>query len=284
MSIPLPQVPILMYHAIARPGETSSRLAVSPSAFGAQLAFLHSEGFKTITVCELSAVLNEDAGKFPDRTIVLTFDDGYEDFHSQAMPLLERYGFTATVFITTGWVKDAGPPLGQKRPGRMLSWSQITEAAHAGIEIGGHSLHHPELDRLPEKLLRDELYTSRAQIEEKLGTQVTGLAYPFGYSNVRVRRAAREIGYDYGCAVSNMMVGPEPDLFALPRLTVGRSMAMPAFHQVVRGRIPMMLLKDRILTKGWAVVRRSRATFDRVLPTDKRDPSANPAKFSDGEY
>ena len=256
-SAPTLLVPILMYHEIAQPPETNSRLAVSPDAFAAQLAYLYDEGFKTVTAAELSTV-TADAGQLPDRAVVLTFDDGYEDFHSRAMPLLERYGFTATVFVTTGWVQDAGPLPAGRRPGRMLSWSQLAEAADAGIEVGAHSYHHPQLDQLPEKLLREELYRSKAQLEDKLGSSVTGLAYPFGYSNARVRQVARDAGHGYGCAVSNMIMSPTSDLLALPRLTVRRSTTMPAFQRVVRGRVPMMLLKDRALTKGWAMVRRAR--------------------------
>ena len=255
-SAPTLLVPILMYHEIAQPPETTSRLAVSPDAFAAQLAYLYDEGFKTVTAAELSTVM-ADAGQLPDRAVVLTFDDGYEDFHSRAMPLLERYGFTATVFVTTGWVQDAGPSAG-RRPGRMLSWSQIAEAADAGIEVGAHSCQHPQLDQLPEKLLREELYRSKAQLEDKLGSSVTGVAYPFGYSNARVRQVARDAGHGYGCALSNMIMSPTSDLLALPRLTVRRSTTMPAFQRVVRGRVPMMLLKDRALTKGWAMVRRAR--------------------------
>ena len=262
-SAPPLSVPILMYHEIAQPPETTSRLAVSPDDFAAQLAYLYGGGFKTVTAAELLAAV-VGAGQLPDRAVVLTFDDGYEDFHSRAMPLLERYGFTATVFVTTGWVQDAGPLLVGRRPGRMLSWSQIAEAADAGIEVGAHSRQHLQLDQLPEKLLREELYTSKAQLEDKLGSPVTGLAYPFGYSNARVRQVARDAGHCYGCAVSNMIMSPTADLLALPRLTVRRSMGMPAFQQVVRGRVPMMLLKDRALTKGWAMVRRARSTLDMV--------------------
>jgi peptidoglycan/xylan/chitin deacetylase (PgdA/CDA1 family) len=252
-----------MYHEIAEPADTTSHLAVSPAVFAEQLAYLHEEQFKTITVAELSAALMGGMEKFPERPVVLTFDDGYEDFHSQAMPLLERYGFTATVFVTTGWIRDAGPPLAGRRPGQMLSWSQIAEAAHGGIEIGAHSHQHPQLDQLPERLLREELYTCKAQLEDKLGSAVTGLAYPFGYSDARVRQVARDAGHSYGCAVSNRVLNSTSDLFALPRLTIRRSVAIPAFQQIVRGRVPMTLWKDRALTKGWAMVRRTRQRWMR---------------------
>jgi peptidoglycan/xylan/chitin deacetylase (PgdA/CDA1 family) len=257
-------VPILMYHEIAPPSETSSRLAVTPEAFAAQLAFLHDEGYETVTAVDLSKIL---AGKEkrPDRAVVLTFDDGYADFHSRVMPLLDRYGFTATLFMTTGWVRDAGPPPAGRRPGLMLSWSQINEAVRAGIEVAAHSHSHPQLDRLPLKRLSDELSISKAQLEDKLGCPVTGLAYPFGYSNARVREVARELGHGYGCSVGNVIMSGEADLLALPRLTVRRSTGMPAFQQLVCGsNLRWLYLKDRALTKGWAAARRSMAALGSV--------------------
>ena len=145
----------------------------------------------------------------------------------------------------------------------MLSWSQIAEAAHEGIEIGAHSHQHPHLDQLAERLLREELYTSKAQLEDKLSSAVPGLAYPFGYSNARVRQVARDAGHAYGCAVGNMVLSSTSDLFALPRLTIRRSVAVPTFQQIVRGHVPMMLWKDRALTKGWAMVRRTRQRWRR---------------------
>lgn len=258
------QVPILMYHEIGESSETSSRMAVRPTAFAAQLAHLRNAGFKTITASVLSAVLADDAEELPDRIVALTFDDGYENFHSRAMPLLEQYGFTATVFVTTGWVQDAGTPPTRKRPGRMLSWSQITEAAGAGIEVAAHSHQHPQLDQLPEKVLREELYTSQAQLEDKLGLPVPGVAYPYGYSNTRVGQVAREASYAYGCVVGNLTASPASDLFALPRLTVRHSTTMPIFDQLINGQA-MTLWKHRALTKGYAVVRRTRATLTMAM-------------------
>lgn len=260
-SASLSRVPILMYHEISESSETNSRLSVSPTAFAEQLSYLYNAGFKTIAAGALSAMLVGDYRDLPSRTVVLTFDDGYEDFYTRAMPLLDQYGFTATVFVTTGWVQDAGTQLARKRPGRMLSWSQVIEATLAGIEVGAHSHQHPQLDQLPAKLLQKELSCSKELLEDKLGISVPGLAYPYGYSNARVRRAAREAGHRYGCTVRNMLVGPTSDPFALPRLTIRRSTTMPVFHQIVDGSIPMTLWKDRALTKGWAVVRRARSTL-----------------------
>jgi len=266
-----PPVPILMYHEIAGPAETTSRLAVAPHALREQLAYLHDEGYTTITAAELSAVLH-GRGQLPDRAIALTFDDGYEDFHSRAMPLLQRYGFTATLFVTTGWIQDAAPLATGHRPCRMLGWTQIAEAANAGIEIAAHSRLHLQLDQLPRKLLYDELYVSKAQLEDRLGFSVTGLAYPFGYSNVKVRQAVRDLGHDYACAVGNVLIGKEPDLLTLPRLTVRKSMRISAFRRLVHDSdVQRIYFKDRLLTKGQAMVRRTRAGlggFSRVRQDD----------------
>jgi peptidoglycan/xylan/chitin deacetylase (PgdA/CDA1 family) len=260
----LPTVPVLMYHEIAEPPESLSRLAVSPGAWAAQLACLHDEGYRTVTAAQLAAAL-AGRGQLPDRAVVLTFDDGYADFHGRAMPVLERYGFTATVFVTTGWVADEGPLPAGRRPGRMLCWGQIGEAAAEGIEIGAHSRWHPQLDQLPGRLLREELYASKARLEDRLGSAVPGMAYPFGYSSARVRQAVAELGHDYACAVSNARLSSESDRLALPRLTIRRSTTLAAFEHVVRGgSAGRIYLKDRALTKGWAMIRRTRAAVGGV--------------------
>ena len=153
---------------------------------------------------------------------MLTFDDGFADFHRAALPLLVRHGFTATVFVTTGWTADAAARSDRGAPDSMLCWSQIRESAAAGIEIGAHTHRHPQLDQLAAGALREELEDSRALLEDGLGQPVTGLAYPFGYSNTRVRAAAPAAGYEYACAVGNRFAGRQADRFALPRLTIGR--------------------------------------------------------------
>ena len=115
-AVPRPPVPILMYHEIAGPTETDSQLAVPPSAFASQLGYLHDAGFQTLTAGTVAEIMNGGGGQLPDRAVVLTFDDGFEDFHRQALPLLDRYGFTATLYVTTGWVEDAGPLPAGRRP------------------------------------------------------------------------------------------------------------------------------------------------------------------------
>jgi peptidoglycan/xylan/chitin deacetylase (PgdA/CDA1 family) len=253
-------VPILMYHEISARPDTSGKLAVPPQTLARQLEYLASHGYRTLTASTVAAALAARA-PLPERAVVLTFDDGFADFHDRALPLLRRYGCTATLFVTTGWIADAGP-LGAAgpRPGRMLTWSQIIEAASEGIEIGAHSHCHPQLDQLGRERLGTELTTSKQSLEDALGIPVPGLAYPFGYSSARVRRAATDVGYAYACAVGNAVAGREHDPFALPRLTVRASTVESTFGRAVRGQgIPKLYRTDHVLTKGWAMVRRTRA-------------------------
>lgn len=254
-------VPVLMYHEIAGQAQTDSPLAVTPRAFAEQLAFLHGEGFRTVTAAALPAALA--AGTPLDRLVVLTFDDGYEDFQARALPLISEHGFTATVFVTSGWVQDDREWPDAVRPGRMLSWSQVAELADAGIEIGAHSSRHPQLDQLAPGRLREELYASKARLEDRLGRPVPGVAYPFGYSSARVRAVARAAGYGYGCAVRNRIASPGADPFAIPRLTVRRSTTLADFRAMVDGHLTPTLLRDRALTRGYAAVRRTRALLGR---------------------
>lgn len=249
------RVPVLMYHEIADTAATPSRLAVAPDVFADQLTYLRDAGFNAITAGELSAILAGGAGDLPEQPIVLTFDDGYGDFYSQGMPLLKQHGFIATIFVTTAWVGKEG----EKK--RMLNWRELTEAEQSGIEIGAHTCKHPQLDQLPENLLREELYVSKSMLEDNLGLPVPGLAYPFGYSNPKVRQVARELGYTYGYAVGNAMTTSSADTFVLPRLTVRRATTMDDFRKMVHGQDTPMLQRDRVLTSGYSVVRRARSTL-----------------------
>jgi peptidoglycan/xylan/chitin deacetylase (PgdA/CDA1 family) len=245
-------VPVLMYHEIAGIRATSSKLAVAPEVFACQVRYLHDAGFTAISAGALAASLAGDGQELPERPVVFTFDDGYGDFHSQALPVLRQFGYTATLFQTTG---DIGVV---RAAGRMMSWREIAEAAEAGVEIGAHSVTHPQLDQLPAAKLREELQASKSQLEEHLGMAVRGLAYPYGYSNERVRQVAREVGYGYAYAVANTMTARGADNFALPRLTVKRATTMDSFRKMVNGHDTLALRRDRALTGAFSVVRRAK--------------------------
>jgi peptidoglycan/xylan/chitin deacetylase (PgdA/CDA1 family) len=258
-------VPVLMYHSVtAAPPSSTRRLSVHPDAFAQQLDLLRRHGFSTPTFGEFAAAL-QSGRDLPERSVVLTFDDGYADFHDTVLPLLDARGFTATLFVTTGWLADAGARAAGRPLDRMLSWAQLRALARAGIEIGAHSHSHAQLDQIRGAALGEELRLSRALLESGAEVPVRTMAYPFGYSSAAVRAEVRAAGYRYAAAVANTVGGGGADPLALPRLTVRRSTDAGTFERIVRGEgLARTYAVDRALTRGWAVVRRSRHAVDRV--------------------
>jgi peptidoglycan/xylan/chitin deacetylase (PgdA/CDA1 family) len=243
------EVPILMYHSIGG----ADRLAVRPEAFAEQMAYLRDHGYTPVPLGART--------RPADRPVVITFDDGYADFHEHALPVLDRLGFPATVFVTTGWLDDAGPYAAGRPLGRMLTWRQTEEIAACGVEIGAHGHSHAQLDQLGRPALRDELRRSRSLLQDRLGRTVAVMAYPYGYSSARVRHEVRAAGYDKACAVANSVMTTGHDPLALPRLTVRAATSIEGFGRALDGR---GFRTDHALTKGYAVIRRSRYAARRL--------------------
>jgi peptidoglycan/xylan/chitin deacetylase (PgdA/CDA1 family) len=261
-------LPVLMYHSVSEAPTTSTRaLSVRPGMFGAQLCSLRRQGFTGLTFGEL-AQRRRTGQPFPARPIVLTFDDGYADLIEEALPKLIEHGFPATVFVTTGWLRDAGRYATTTPPGRMLSWAQLAELSAAGVEVAAHTHSHPQLDQISAAQLRAELGDCKQLLEDRLGCPVRSLAYPYGYSSKRVRTVARESGYLQAAAVANAPAAANCDPFRVPRLTIRRSTSSASFDWTVNGKqIPLHYGPARALTAGWAVVRRSRSVL-RTLPRE----------------
>ena len=253
-------VPILMYHAVAdEPSSATLSLSVTPRALEEQLRHLVERGFTGLTFSDLADAFRT-GGALPDRPVAITFDDGYADFADEAWPILRRYGFPATVFVTTGWIADAGKDAAGSPLGKMLTYSKLRELTAAGVEIGAHSHSHAQLDQLADADLSRELAESRALLTDCIGAPVRSLAYPYGYSTERVRAAARTAGYQCAAAVRNVRATPSDDVFKLPRLTVRRSTSEAEVAAGRGGADRPVYRKDRLLTAGWACVRAARRT------------------------
>ncbi|MBW1599273.1 polysaccharide deacetylase family protein [Streptomyces sp. JJ38] len=256
-----------MYHNVARfPTTETLRLSVSPEAFAAQVEVLADRGHTPLTAAELAAAWRS-CRPLPERPVLITFDDGYAGVHRYALPALRRHGFPATLFAATGWLR--GPRQAQAVPDAMLSWPQLRELAAGGVEIGGHSHSHPQLDQLPDARLRHEVRHCRALLAEALGQSPVSFAYPFGYSSRRVREAVRSAGFGQALAVRNALADPRRQgPYALARLTVRRTTTLSEFTRMVDGvGLGRGFARDRLLTRGYAVVRRTRAAAGKARLT-----------------
>ncbi|MEV1050617.1 polysaccharide deacetylase family protein [Streptomyces sp. NPDC049887] len=258
-------VPILMYHAIAhRPAPAVHGLSVAPDAFAEQMELLGERGFTPVTTAGLGRAWRHGE-PLPPRPVLITFDDGYEGVHRHALPVLDGLGFASTLFVSTGWLRGAHEEGGA--PDTMLDWGQVRELAAAGTEIGGHSHTHPQLDQLDDRRLRFESLRCREVIAAEVGEAPVSFAYPYGYSSRRVRQAVRAAGFAQSLAVGNALARRRQGPYALERVTVRRSTDAAEFERLVEGRgLALGFAGDRALTKGYAVVRRTRRAL-RLLRT-----------------
>ncbi len=172
-------ISILMYHSLDSSGSVTS---ITPQIFETQMVRLSELEYSVVSLRQAVAELQEK-GNWPDKSIVLTFDDGYANVHEHALPVLVRHGFSATVFVVTGHVGLANDctqtahGLGHQT---MLSWNQVKDLADHDIEIGAHTLSHADLSGLEPEAVEREIIGSVEEINSQLSEPVETFAYPFG--------------------------------------------------------------------------------------------------------
>ncbi len=196
-------ISIFMYHQIAEiPGEADPRgQAIPPAQFERQMRHLASNGYSCLSLEQ--AVNHFRSGEqVPARSFVLTFDDGYQDFRTNACPILEKYGFTATVFLVAGRMGARSDWWGQDgaRSGLLLTWDEARDLAQRGYSLGSHSLSHPFLNRIDERAAFEDIRQSRALLEDRLGRQIDFFSYPFSETNPRVAELVEAAGFSAACA------------------------------------------------------------------------------------
>ena len=158
----------------------------------------------------------------PERTVVLTFDDGYSDFYFSAAPVLRRLKLPATIFVPTGLCGGANRspgPSGWISPQPLLDWDQVAALAKEGFSFGAHSISHPALPALSAEEAKHEIAGSKTELQERTGQKVEFFAYPYGRWSPAVRAVVQE-EYRGACSTGAGVVEPDADPFALPRVDV----------------------------------------------------------------
>lgn len=183
-------VPILLYHRVPKDASQRGAWAVPLDDFRAQMAFLAGND---IAVCTLEAFFEAYRARKPlgRKSVVLTFDDGYGATCENVEGVLDRYGYPATLFLTTGLVGERDP-MGSHDEG-MLTWEQVRGLRSLRVEA--HTVNHPRLSSLDVRAVREEVRACKATLEEKLGRAVTHVAYPFGSYTRAVRAEVKSAGY-----------------------------------------------------------------------------------------
>jgi peptidoglycan/xylan/chitin deacetylase (PgdA/CDA1 family) len=191
----------LAYHGLGEipPAQDPYRLSVAPAALRRQIAALHRYGYRLVTFGDLVRRTAEGAGR---GLAALTFDDGFADNLA-----LAELGVPATVFVVSGWL---GAPHPDAPWARILDPGEIRRLHAAGIEIGAHTVTHPDLTALDPEAARVELEQSRRDLEALVEAPVTSAAYPYGRATAATVRACAEAGFAAACRTKSEGTPDDP--------------------------------------------------------------------------
>lgn len=218
-------VPILMYHYIRVNPYPSDRvgfnLSVTPDNFNAQMDYLSSHGYQTVSLDELGAALFSGAS-LPKKPIVITFDDGYKDVYTAAFPILKSHGMRAVSFVITGFV--GGP--------NFLTWDMINEMKESGVfTFESHTVNHIGLTYASGERIRQELKDSKNTLQAHLRYPVNWVAYPYGNVNGNVASIAQQTGYVGALGTNGGRYQSANNMFTLPRVRIGGSDTVGSFAE-----------------------------------------------------
>lgn len=215
------RVPVLMYHYVAQnpnPKDIArNSLSVAPDKFEAQMDYLSKNGYTPISLDTLFAIFNKQATS-PQKPVVLTFDDGYQDFATIAFPILRRFNFKAVEFIATGLIGGS----------YYMNWDQIKQIQSSGlVTFEDHSVTHANLSSLNYAAIIKQMQDSKNILQSETGYPVNFIAYPYGISNNNVLQAAKQVGFVSGFGT---WFGKTANAgFNLPRIRVSGSWSTKEF-------------------------------------------------------
>ena len=218
-------IPILTYHKFCT-GDSTDSYCINISRFEQQMAYLKENGYQVITVSQL--VECAEKNNFPHKPIVITIDDGFNSVYKLAYPVLKKFGFPATLFLYTNFIGNGS---------NQLSWREIREMMHQGIEVGSHTITHcnllhrknnePQKDYL--RRIKEEIFLSKSILERNTGSTVISFAYPYGVYSKQIKMLAKQAGYLAQLNVNNMNNTTPIDAHFLNRQVIPAGCSMKQF-------------------------------------------------------
>ena len=181
-------LPVLMYHSISTKYDRS--ICVSAESFENQIKWMYDNGYHSINADQLFEAFEYDV-PLPDKAVMITFDDGFGDNYKVAWPILQKYGFVATFFIVTDYVKPYS-----------IDWEQLQDLVASGNSIGSHTVHHYNMASLNTYQQEKELRESKKALEEGLGISIRTFCYPYGGYNKSTTSLVQQTGYSL-CFTTN---------------------------------------------------------------------------------
>jgi peptidoglycan/xylan/chitin deacetylase (PgdA/CDA1 family) len=228
-------IPILMYHNIApapRELRVYRSLYVNPGSFSRQMWLLHRLGYTGLSVAAAEPYLR---GEKQGRVAVITLDDGYADNVESAMPVLQKYHFSATCYVVSGQIGRYNSwddeRLGIQK--RLMTSEQLRQWRDGGMEVGAHTRTHPRLTTCNDAQLHDEIHGCKSELEDRLGSEVTQFCYPYGDENEHVVAATRDAGFRAATTTHRGRAMAGDDMWRLPRMQIARHHVLPQFAMKV---------------------------------------------------
>ncbi|RWP51150.1 MAG: glycosyltransferase [Mesorhizobium sp.] len=228
------RIPVLMYHSVSDDGPAAlARFRLTPAAFASQMAWLRSNGFHAIGSEQLEEFI-ANRRPFVGRPVLITFDDGFQNFADHAWPTLRTNDLTAEVFLVTDlvgesaqWDAYTGPPT------QLMDAGTVRRLSAEGAFFGSHLATHRAIDGLSSSVLAAELLRSRMFIERWTGRPTTAFAAPFSVTDRRLGRLAKECGYQIGFAGRHGPAGLDCDPIDLPRIEIRGDRSLDDFVAIV---------------------------------------------------
>lgn len=210
------RIVVLMYHSINHdPHDPGNILRIPKVKFAAQMKWLYTNGYKTLSLDELYDAVSK--GKpVPEKSVVLTFDDGYRDNYTAAFPVIKQYHFKATVFMITSKIGD--------RKNGYLSANELKEMDNNGFSVESHTVTHSDLSSLSYARQYKELSDSKSALQALLGHSIDYIAYPSGYYNNDTIKAEKKIGYKMCFREKGGMARISDSRYEFPRAFVGENL------------------------------------------------------------
>ena len=258
-------VPILMYHGITDEPEPGVRgyyrLNTPPDLFRDHLRVIRDEGYVAMGLEEAWGKAGASPGHDGEvgagrRIVVLTFDDGFQDFLTHAWPALEEFGFSATMFLPTAFVGDLRKSF-KGRP--CLTWAEVRELHSRGAEFGSHTVNHPRLWELSGAEVTAELGESRRTMEQELGVRVTSFAHPYSFPVhdkcyvERFRAALSDADYKLGVTTSLGCARSDDDPLMLKRLPANGADDVALMRAKLHGAYDWLAVPQKAFksVRGW---------------------------------
>ena len=213
-------VPVLYYHSVNESAD--NEVTITPENLKTQLKYIKDEGYVTLTLNELKGYLLNNS-PIPNKSIVITFDDGYMDNYYSAFPILKDFDMVATIFCITSALDGS----------YYLSKEAINEMSNYGIDIQSHTVNHPNLDKMTYDEQLTELKESKKTLESITGKKIDSIAYPFGDFNDYSIQAAKDAGYTLGFTTQRGLSDRDDNPLKLDRIYISSKYDMNTFKEIL---------------------------------------------------